>query len=306
MFPFYQCFHYWYRHRKRSMVNTGSRDGDELLHREPERNDNWPSHTHLHYSFPLRTNLWSEYRGEYFPLRPRAKPGQRILRRFQLRPLRLEVVPGLATCQPRFALGIAQRLCLRHVDPHGVRVIGHPVDIARAPVGDDLRFDIPHDLLWIGIERVSIARPSTGKAKGDHIALVVGSDGADEWFIAPFPMDGLSIDERSKIQFEAGIPCAHPLEKIGSANTDTRHRRRRIATKEWLRRLHLTVIGNRREENGGCLVRDPHLNCAAAAPMRAMAAGVLPVLGKGHQHRKLILHQLDVRRASERTPGKMG
>src|SRR5579883_490033 len=260
------------------MVNTGSRDGDELLHCEPERNDNWRPYTHLHYSFPLRTNLWSEYRGEYFPLRPRAKPGQRILRRFHLRPLRLEVVPGLAACQPRFALGIAQRLCLRHVDAHGVLVVSHLIDVACAPVGDDFRFDIPHDLLWVGVERVSIARPSTGKAKGDNVSLVVGPDGADERFIAPFSMDGLSIDERSKIQFEAGIPCAHPLEKIGPANTDPRHSRRRIATEEWLRRLHFAVIGNRREENGGCLVRDPHLNRAAAAPMRAVTAGVLPVL----------------------------
>ena len=50
------------------------------------------------------------------------------------------------------------------------------------------------------------------------------------------------------------------------------------------------------------MVGDPQLRGAHAAAVLAGAAGVLPVRENGIEHRELVLHDLDVRRAAEGAP----
>src|SRR5215469_8256376 len=104
------------------MTKSGSQG--ELLHDVPKRGPQYSIHaytftsiiTHLAHLWTHPSHLRPEHGCELFALRPRAEPGERLLRRLLPRPLRLEVVPGLAACQPRFALGTPKRLRLGDVD----------------------------------------------------------------------------------------------------------------------------------------------------------------------------------------------
>src|SRR6266567_707540 len=158
-------------------------------------------------------------------------------------------IARLAASQASLSFVLPQALCLFLIDTHRVGIVGDLVDSARAPVGDDLCFDILNYLLRIGIEWISVAGAPGSEAEGDDIALVVRSDRPDEWFISPFPANGLSVDERRKIQVHRGVTCAHALEDIGTAHADARHSRRRIAAEERLGCLHFAVIGDRRKED---------------------------------------------------------
>ncbi len=117
----------------------------------------------------------SEDRRDYRPIRPGAKPGERFLRGPQLRSLLHEGIPGLATSQASLSFGLPQGLCLLLIDPQRVGIVGYLVDVACAPVRDDLCFDILHHLLRVGIQRVSVARAPRGEAEGDDISLAVGT-----------------------------------------------------------------------------------------------------------------------------------
>src|SRR5260370_36471289 len=115
----------------------------------------------------LRTEYWRQL----FALRPGAKPGERFLGGLQLRPLFYVGIPGLAPGQAGLSFGPPQGLCLVLIETHRVRIVGDLVDSARAPVGDDLRFDILHHLLRVGIERISVAGPPGSEAEGYNSTL---------------------------------------------------------------------------------------------------------------------------------------
>src|SRR6266536_4051051 len=232
---------------------------------------------------------------------PASVPGQDLLRRLALKPLRLELRVRATARDPGLPLVSAALPGGGGVDPPALTVPHHLVHVRGGPLGDQALVDVVADRIRVALQRVAVAGPAGGERDRDDVVLHVGPGRPALELITPLAADAARAEHLGDVQVE-GVTRLQPLHQVRVGHADARDGTGRVAAEQALRCLDLRVVRDGHHDHHRHVVRHPQLGGADPATVLAVAGGVLPVRGDRDEQRELVLDQFHVRGPARRTP----